>query len=114
MSALEVEILQGAREFLSDGSHWLRDGEYGRHANGSVAHGDATSMAGAARCCMIGACIRAGWDGNNENADPHALLKIAVKEVRPSSYVIKFNDIEATHAEMLAAFDRAIELAGES
>ena len=56
--------------------------------------------------CALGALI---FDG------PHAEAIARLREALGTSYVHKWNDApERTHAEVLAAFDRAIELASAS
>ena len=104
------EILIAARAKIEAPERWTK-GAFARSARGRKVRLDG----GKARCwCMLGALqevemspirFRQAW----------ALLVPAISVPDSISEVVLWNDApERTHAEVLAAFDRAIELAGDA
>jgi hypothetical protein len=94
-----VERLRAARELLSDPARWCRSGGYARNAFGSECSAEDPN---ATSWCALGALRK--FDG-----DPFFLARAL--GVWGTGLVI-WNDCQATHTDLLAAFDRAIELAG--
>lgn len=116
---LESEILQNARDFIADKSHWVC-GYYGKDAEGN---GTGTSGIMRAVCvCAEGATVRAGWDERDRSIPSKALriLDAASFELFGRS-TVSVNDHDALdgsisgederHAAILRAYDHAIALA---
>lgn len=104
-----VDILREAREFLSDETHWLRDGNYARDADGEPLDPDSRDeFERAATCCAIGACMFAAKTYKDSAS---GFLRKALRRQHGSTEVASWNDEQATHPELLALFDKAIELA---
>lgn len=85
-----ADVLRAARERISDPERWLQ---------GSMRDGN--------RCCALQALIDAQPDSFDEDWLPYRLLGAAMGS---DGDVGGFNDLHS-HDEVLAAFDRAIELA---
>ncbi len=106
-----VEILEKARELISDESRWTK-GEYARDDRGQdIEFNDP----GACAFCALGAVLVASGaedDCDSVTADADRRL---TQEVGGSfiNDVARFNDSH-THAEVLALFDRAIAAAREA
>ena len=102
-----VEILKKARELISDESRWTQ-GWYAKNNNGAW-----TSWIGpdAVCFCSIGAMAHVSKDAVFviESSPAFAALASAMQEDHDQheNVVAEFNDMH-THAEVLAAFDRAI------
>lgn len=63
--------------------------------------------------CSFGAMVHVEDNSDNRREADHALF-MAVGEIAPFPGYISFNDADTTtHADVMALFDRAIELAGE-
>jgi hypothetical protein len=110
-SQSSLEVLRKARELLSDPVKWTR-GEERTFARNAAGKRVAPTDPSAACFCAFGALMRAFgghriWDG------PALYLEQAVEEVACSG-VIYWNDHIADHADILSAFDKAIELAAQS
>lgn len=127
-----TEILTGARGLLATPDRWLQKSLYRTQdkSGDSFAHNDTLSIENADRVtgvCTVGAIyatlpkdmvtsLRGGmtWDEKEPMHSIHGLLKQAVWELYETKV---FNIIEwqdgpnRTHAQVLAVFDRAIELA---
>lgn len=92
------DILVKARELIADPAHWTK-GEFGRdaHGNGIVPWLEGRKPV----CyCSLGAILTVG-DSGDEAA------RVLEKHMRDS--ITRFNDDpKTTHADVLAAFDRAI------
>lgn len=94
-----VEIIQKARELISDEKNWIR---------GTYAAGDGIDMnptdPDACMFCAVGAVARViGIDGSD--AEDHESVKMLDAET--SAGIVTFNDNHA-HAEVLSIFDRVI------
>jgi hypothetical protein len=96
-----VEALRKARDLIEDPNRWTT-GAFARDARGVPI--DACNE-GARYWCALGALRRYCPFGNPEGRRAHQLLEEASGDILDS-----FNDT-STHAEVLTAFDRAIELA---
>lgn len=108
MTKTVVEILKEAKSLIDTPEKWTKE-TYARSTSGGVIseHED-----GAVCFCSLGAFFRvaksadvvymdSGWD----------ILIKAVKLIKPTAYsVATFND-NHTHAEVMAMWDKAIELA---
>lgn len=98
----ELCVLKGARKLISDPAHWTK-AAFARSANGE----ERNCLDGEASCwCAWGALYRAAYDCGDKSLDEvepaRAILARSMDDSIPS-----FND-NHTHAEVLAAFDRAI------
>jgi hypothetical protein len=94
-----LEILKAARAKIADKKNWTQ-GELGRDANGNPVT-DASLLASQAVCfCASGALFLAG--ASEDGIDVWHVLSRSM-----GCFVPKFNDSH-THAEVLAAFDKAI------
>lgn len=93
-----VETLKAAKALISDPTKWTQ-GAYARDAEGTVTDPFASD---AACWCSVRSIVAVSreWFFASES-----LLEKAI-----GGGVIRFNDMH-THAEVMAAFDRAIELA---
>lgn len=101
MSALEVLIAARARIATPD--RWCQ-GAYWRGANGEVVESYGSDCVS---CCSLGALHSVG-----DSDEARQYLREANAKV-PCWNLAVWNDApDRTHAEVLAAFDRAIELAG--
>ena len=104
-----LEILTGARALIQEG--WTQH-SYGRDAEGIPCR----DLADATCFCAIGALIMTDRGAKpSENCNKATLL--LTQEIPPEFYsrLDDWNDRpERTQAEVLAAFDRAIEMAGQS
>lgn len=103
-----VEILEKARELISDESRWTQ-GEYARDNRG---HDVDFNDSSACKFCALGAVLAAaGAEDDCDSVTAHAdhLLAEAVGG-RFINDVACFNDSHS-HAEILAVFDRAIAAA---
>lgn len=120
-TATPSQILRKARKLIADPEHWTQ-GSYAREAQ----NGASTTIASdRARCfCSIGALERAAFDTSGYRLlwNPRqvgsyraarACLFDALADIAPSfPVVVSFNDdLDTTHADVLALFDRAIALA---
>lgn len=96
------EILIAARAKIEAPERWTKEA-YALDANGDHV---ACDYEGAVRWCAVGAI---GYVGQE-------LIDTAFREFLPEGWILEnWNDApERTHAEVLAAFDRAIELAGDA
>ncbi len=101
--------LQAARDLITDPKAWIK-GDYARSEQGltlySPSHPDAACF------CAIGALARASGmsAGQVEQSDLAAALNLAMGRI-PQASVANLND-SSTHEEILAIFDRAIEVFG--
>ena len=116
MTLSPLETLIKARELISDPERWTQ-GVYARNRSG---HRVIYYESDACRFCSLGAIRRSvsetgGFDLKRE-MDATSILARAIAGVSPrkqwssEAVVFEFNDTH-THAEVLAAFDRAIERA---
>ena len=102
-----VEILEKARDLISDPERWAKgyyahdkDGDYVPPRDGN-----------ACKWCAAGATIVVSPDDDNDDSR-HALALL--QKALPSGFLFatNYNDRPTTtHADILALFDRAIELA---
>jgi hypothetical protein len=121
MAALtKVDILRQARELLSDEERWTR-GSYARDAEGKVCGWNEPE----ATCfCAEGAIFRVSGGGSGPAFRAGtAALELLEEAIPGRSGIPKFNDggkmkrgarprrAPARHKRVLAAFDRALELA---
>lgn len=127
----QCAIIQGAREYLADEQHWLRDG---RFTDSSVLDGMGTAdfayvpitaaFPAGVRCCAIGAMYRAGCVNDKiERWRVHGLVRrlgvalvgcIPEKDRQSHQVVLPtnvptWNDHTATHESLLETFDKARE-----
>jgi hypothetical protein len=100
MASEAVAVLERARELISEPEHRTK-GSYARTANGM---GTSPRASGAVCWCMIGAVIREAGDSALAGDTLALLLKVI-----PTKSAAVFNDT-STHADVLAAFDKAIAL----
>jgi len=101
-----IDLLRQARELLADPKRWTQG--TGARAGDGLATG--VHSANAICWCAWGALVYVHTDLNSLS-DSLDLIATIVGESEVSSW----NDApERTHEEVLAAFDRAIELAGET
>ena len=96
-----LEILKGAREWLSDPEHWIKGkigpGEWPSESNGPT--------------CAVGAIIRVGRECD-KSLGAMSKAELNLNEVVPGGGIILYNDKpDTTHECILAAFDAAIEKA---
>lgn len=105
-------VLVSARAYLSDERRWNRDGAYFERENGRVVS-----------ACMVGSLdyIRDLQGDHSTGAiyiDAERTLHIAFREMAGAAdagrAMTKWQDTDATHAEMLAVFDRAVEISREA
>jgi hypothetical protein len=95
--------LRAARALIEDPKHWTQ-GSYGLDSSG---HGVSTRRINEAVCfCSWGALVRVGIDVIGGRSAEERYLDMGMG----NRGVGNFNDTH-THAEVLAAFDKAIELA---
>ena len=129
---VQCAIIQDAREYLADESHWLRDG---RFTDTEVLQPISTSdfsyvdpkvaFPEGVRCCAIGAMYRAGCvNPKIEKWRVHGIVRrlgVTLIGCIPASdreahqvdlpaSVPTWNDHTATHESLLETFDRAREL----
>jgi hypothetical protein len=106
-----VEILEKARELISDESRWTK-GEFAINAKGEFV--DIMSPE-ACKFCADGALMRVatGEGGLRDKNYGRAFKKLCA--VTPSGFgsIISFND-KATHVQVLEVFDRAIAAARDA
>lgn len=104
-----VEILKAARALISTPDKWVK-GVYARNDKGvSVPDNDPAACAFCAVGAMRHACKIAEHELDTRASDPYFLAKRAVRAQTNHGAVSDFNDDEeTTHADVLAAFDRAI------
>lgn len=111
-----LEILQGARELLSDRKKWYQ-GWYAASNpdNLPCVQSTCSPLSEEATCwCSLGACLKVSgdlhglWHCRNGWCD---ILQEAFAE--KFSEVVHIANDKRTHKEILAAFDRAIEIAKE-
>ncbi len=91
------EVLERAKKLIENPVNWIK------HANARDAHGYAVNARSedAVCFCMMGALFHAGSLGID---DPYWALRAVLHEG-----IVEWNDHpNRTHAEVLAAFDRAI------
>lgn len=106
-----VDILRKTRELLSEPVRWTR-GAYARDASGA----DVPYDEQAATCwCLSGAVDLAGQGQSIAAARARDYIRVAIDSDDDSMVTIPtFNDDPGrTHADVLAAIDRAIALASE-
>jgi hypothetical protein len=95
-----IETLKAARELISVPERWTQH-DYARDRDGYyVAANDKAAVC----WCSLGALLKASEGGGKYSAAKNA-LSTAIK-----GSVVEFNDTHK-HPEILAAFDKAIELA---
>ena len=106
MSALDV--LTKTRELLSDPERWTK-GSMAKNASGCTVRPDRED---AVCFCLDGALTRAAGGSGNGYPEATRILEETVSE-RPWAFCyVDWNDDAArTHAEVLAALDKAIDLA---
>lgn len=98
-----IDVLKAARELISDESRWTQQAMARDVSGKHVFSYDAR----ATRWCSMGAINKAsGFTGDRI---PDAAMEASLAIGRVVFDVVKFND-SSRHAEVLAAFDRAIEL----
>lgn len=97
-----LQTLIAARELISEESRWTQ----GQYARDSAGHGSSPMSKTAVCFCSEGAILRVTREPN----DVVLADRLLRKATGEPTYV--FNDTR-THTEVLAAFDRAIELAKE-
>lgn len=99
-----VDILRAARAKISDPQNWTRE-ESARDDAGYPVE----PLSHDAVCwCARGAISAAAKSGDEFQASN--VLRRAIREQAPDGRITDFND-KHDHAEVLAAFDRAIQLA---
>lgn len=99
-----AEILRVAREKISAPKHWTK-GEYARDGHGKPVF----SQSPDAVCwCARGAIYAA--DPDDKDRLSHRFLREAIQEQAGHDSIVGFND-GTRHDRVLAAFDRAIQLA---
>jgi hypothetical protein len=102
-----VEVLIAARELISVPERWTKSA-YARSADGRPIGPCGVASQDAVCWCPVGAVDRLVEDGTDLAAYALDYLQMVVGGGR----VANWNDAqERTHAEVLAAFDKAIELA---
>ena len=110
-----LELLQNARQLLSDPARWTK-GCFARNAEGQAVH----PVLGKAACwCSVGAIRKEfsrehGYTDRSATVssflDAHLLLHQLLSSGKHSAGIPSFNDHpDTTHADVLALFDRAIE-----
>lgn len=106
-----VEILQKARDLISDPKRWTQDA-YARDdfGNETVSFGSSAVPESSICFCSIGAIASVAKSTITEAETGEAFKLI---EAGISAELAVYNDTH-THAEVLAAFDRAIEKAKAS
>lgn len=103
-----ADILRGARGLLSDESRWTQ----GTMARASDGYRCSPQSPGAACWCMIGAVIRSTPPGFEFDTAVQYLRRTMPRKLFWRLHISRFNDdLHRTHAEVMAAFDRAIALA---
>lgn len=116
-----IELLKSGRDRIADPKNWTK-GYYARDAGGNPIGEDSPEAvcwcaAGALQSCLV--IIAAGNIRRNYNIRNHALEFLHLS--MPSDFDVNlfsiagFNDApETTHADVMAAYDRAIALAEKS
>ena len=102
-----TEILIEARELISDPERWTQ-GVYARDAQGIFTDWDSPE---AVSWCVTGAIAKVVRSVQESKGDYNALVMSALDKLRCAighDGVTAFNDAH-NHAEVLAAFDKAIE-----
>lgn len=97
-----IDILIAAKAKIEKPEHWFQ-GDYHE-----------TSLDGTIKYCAVGALLACNSDGVYDRLVNGAdlCLRDAVEEQSGRRYVVEYNDAdERTHAEIIAIYDRAIELA---
>lgn len=109
------EILQKARKLITEPGSWIQ-GHYAQDANGKLVDEESED----ATCyCSSGAlsaaaCPRGQTEQELVESQPYRYRARATLEAYMDGNVIAFNDREGrTHEQVLAAFDKAIELVEE-
>jgi len=100
-----LEILRGMRELLAEESRWTRE-YYGRYRDGE----GCTNGYDDGACCW---CLMGAAEKVSGERDPGRIERVFIKVLggRTSGDIFTWNDApERTHAEILAALDRAIAL----
>lgn len=107
-----LENLKAARAWLGEGEHRWCKGAFGYDAHGlSLFYSDVIGGR-AVRCCAIGAAISVSGTEGKANAAIYALARALTNG---SLSVQNYNDdLATTYADILALYDRAIELAERS
>lgn len=109
-----LKVLTEARALLSDSANWVQNTP-ARNRKGTPT--DPTSLTACA-WCMMGAIHRAAYDAKEPPAvallAARALASVCAASSLLAPTIVSFNDDRRrTHAEVVAAFDRAIaELRG--
>ena len=98
-----VKLLEDARNLIAKRESWTQD-DFGKTADGNGVY----SKSDEAVCwCSLGALTR--LSPSDEDKQVRKLAKLFLRKAMDSSIVV-FNDSH-THEEVLAAWDKAIELA---
>jgi hypothetical protein len=100
---LKLQIVEQARAFIADESHWCR-GELARDANGIAV---SPTAGGAVRRCGLGALISAAYELTNDYRGAHDLAIQALRPFYGSATLVHVNDMRG-HAATLALFDEVI------
>lgn len=96
-----IAVLKSARARISDPEHWTR-GALSRNICGDEVSADSPN---ACQWCMVGVLDISGFSPEVWRAESY--LKLTT-----GGYIDQFNDHpDTTHADVLAAYDRAIEMA---
>jgi hypothetical protein len=102
-----LEILVGTRELLSDPDRHTRN-DYARMADGD---GCGIMSKDAVKFCAYGGLRRVGWTSPPESfLRAEGYLRAGIHHFHPFCPITSFNDTQP-HETVMAAFDRAIELA---
>lgn len=99
-----ADILRAARDKIAEPNHWTK-GEYARDKNGNSVDAQAPD---AVCWCARGAFYAVRPHGDNMHALVH--LREAIHERAGHGGIVRLND-GSDHADVLAVFDRAIQLA---
>lgn len=101
-----LELLTKARELISTPERWYQGG-FGCDAEGRTVSAGAVAEGAACKWCSYGAIITAGQ--NTGSLEALSALEAVIRDGNNDVAVGPWNDApERTHAEVLAAFDRAI------
>lgn len=100
-----TDILKKARQIISDPSMWCKD-QFFKGIGLQEARGQFAETGKHPPCCAYGAILVAA--GFNSDLEQPAYHKLAAST--PSGSVLLYNDASTTtHADILSAFDAAIE-----